>query len=167
MEFSALYSPSLPLPSPLSPPPSPLPLPPSPEEVTKGSAKMKEVEAQSIPVVDEGLISLWKPGGSPPSISDSLISDWGKEVGRWSCEWAGQASLASHMLKVKDPSVAVAVQRFRDKYEPPPKRKASSEPGSLPVLNIVVDDVLGPCRQAATWVVCTECEHCIGPVWVK
>lgn len=45
---------------------------------------------------------------------------------------------------------ATAVQKFRDKYEPPPKRKASSEPGSVLVLNIVVDDVIGPCRQGGT-----------------
>ena len=73
--------PPLPRPSPSSPLPSSSP-PPS-EEVAKGSAKMKEVEVHNIPVVDEGLVSLWKPGGSPPSISDSLISDWGKEVRRW------------------------------------------------------------------------------------
>ena len=43
---------------------------------------MKEVKAHNIPVMDEGLVSLWKPGRGPPSISDSLVSDWGKEVGR-------------------------------------------------------------------------------------
>ena len=38
---------------------------------------------------------------------------------------------------------------LRDKYESPPKRKASSDPGtySLPVLSIVTDDVIGPHRQ--------------------
>ena len=119
-EFSALYLPSPPLPS---PPPSP----PS-EEVAKGNAKMKEVEAQNIPVVDEGLVSSWKLGGSPPSISDSLISEWGKEVGGVVSGWVGQASLSSKGSFCF--SAVATLQMFRDKYEPPPKRKASSEPGT-------------------------------------
>ena len=51
---------------------------------------------------------------------------------------------------------ATAVQKFRDKYEPPPKRKASSEPGSVLVLNIVADDVIGPCRHVHTDTQCTS-----------
>ena len=54
---------------------------------------MKELEAENIPVVDEGLVTSWQPGGSPPSISDSLISDWGKEVGGWSCKGVGGAGI--------------------------------------------------------------------------
>ena len=56
-------------------------LPPSTDEVSKLTSKMQDVKDADVPVVDESVL-LWDPisGTDPPSLEDSCISDWGKEV---------------------------------------------------------------------------------------